>query len=249
MGYQSGIIQFDDKDLRRFERDLKTFGKRAYPFATKNTLNKSALQTQVEARRNISRRMTIRNTFTLREVKVVFTKSLDVRQQETVVGASLRVPYLRDQEFGGVHKPGRGGTHVAVPGTMAAGQGATGRGAAARTRPVRKPLWMKNIKLIKPRRGRSRKQRNFLAVQAAIKAKKKQVFLDIPGTPGIYAIGGTRKSPKLRRVWLLKQRSVPIPRNPWLLPATDRIITRMPRIYRKELKQQLTRHRLFKGRG
>lgn len=246
MAQQRGLISVDDRDLKRFEKDLKAFKKRAYPFATKQTLNTAATQTQDQARRNIQRRMVVRNTFTLREVKVQKERGLNVRTQAAVVGASMKASYMLDQEFGGTKRSSKGGA-VSVPGTVAAGQAATGTGTAARKRAVRKSMWHTSIKL-QARKGSTTAQRNARAVNEAIKNKRKFVYIEGTGTPGIYRIGGRKSNPELRRVHLMKQSTVPIPRNPWLLPATDMVIPRIPAIYRKALKQQLIRHRLFKPR-
>ena len=51
----------DTKDVKKLERDLKTFASQAYPFATRQTINDAAFQTQRIARADVRSDMVNRN--------------------------------------------------------------------------------------------------------------------------------------------------------------------------------------------
>ena len=44
--YSDGMFTMNDEDIKQLESDLKTFAIRAYPFATKNTVNRAAFTTE-----------------------------------------------------------------------------------------------------------------------------------------------------------------------------------------------------------
>ena len=52
------------RDIKDMERDLKTFAKDAFPFATRKTVNDAAFQTQRIARVDVREQMVNRNRFT-----------------------------------------------------------------------------------------------------------------------------------------------------------------------------------------
>ena len=74
-------------------------------------------------------------------------------------------------------------------------------------------------------------------------------------TKGIFRVTGriSRKGKgltgvRIKMVHNLANKTVVIPKRPWLRPAVDKARKQMPAIYRKALKQQLIRHRLFTGK-
>ena len=145
----------NDKDLKQLEKDLKTFADRAFPFATKNTLNKAAFTAQKIARKDVSVKMVERNRFTQQSIQVEQTRTLNVRQQRSTVGSIA--DYMEDQEFGAVKRK-KGSEGVSIPTGYSAGQ----QGQQPRTRVPRKANKLASIRLSKKgSRASSRVQRNF----------------------------------------------------------------------------------------
>lgn len=236
------MIKIDNKQIKRFEADLKTFAKRAYPFATKSTINGTAFETQSRAKANIRESMTTRNRFTESSVRVVQAKGLDVGRQEARTGSTA--PYMADQEFGVTHHA-TGKHGVTLQTSYSAGQGE----AKPRTRLPRKANAMQNVQLSK-RRGRakgSKLQQNFVKVKQAAENGDRYVFLDLRRGPGVFRVLGGKRKPRIRMIADLSHRSVVIPRNPWLAPAAEAARRGIPVRYERALRFQLKRQGLFEG--
>ena len=233
------MITIDDKEIRKLERDLKTFASRAFPFASKATINGGAFMAQKTARKDIEIKMVTRNRFTVGSVRVEQTRTLNVNRQLAVVGSIAK--YMADQEFGGVNVR-TGSEGVAIPTGYSAGQ----ENQQPRTKLPRRPNKLANIQL-KRRRGKatSRKQRNVAAVKAAATSSNKFVFLDLGKRKGIFKVVGGKRKPKLKMIHDLTRTSTPIPKNPWLKPAVDDTRQKMPAIYIKALRFQLKRQGIF----
>ena len=246
------MLKIDDRDIKEFEADLKTFARRAYPFATKGTINGAAFGTQKQAKADVRNRMTLRNRFTEQSIRVEQSRTLRVSRQSATVGSI--VDYMADQEFGGLkHAGGKYGT--VVPTSYAAGQGMNKR---PRTRLPTRVNKLANIRLGKKiKRGNvSRRQEAFL--RGLIAANQGDKFVFIPGgggaSTGIYRVWGRQKKRgrytriRLKMVYSMKRPSTVIPRSPWLGPAVAKIESVIPRIYLREMKRQAKRHNLFRGR-
>lgn len=242
------MIEIDDRQIKEFEKDLKTFAHRAYPFATKSTLNSAAFSAQKTARRDVKTKMVTRNRFTEQSIQVDQARTLNVRRQAATVGSIA--DYMEEQEFGGTNvKTGREG--VAIPTGYSAGQDKQ----QPRTRLPRKPNKLTNIKLKqnRQRRPKNRRQAIVFAIQDAINTGNRYIFLDLQRRKGIFKVIGGRKGmkrgtsgAKLKMVYDLTQATTPIPRNPWLHPAIKHTEKLMPGMYFKALKFQLQRHNLFR---
>lgn len=231
----------DNRDIKRMERDLKEFAKDALPFATRKTLNDAAFQTQKIARVDIQDDLTLRNRFTVQSIQVDQARTLNVRRQESVVGSIA--DYMEDQEFGAVKSKG-GKEGVAIATSYSAGQG---EDAQPRTRLPRKPNKMANIQLQRRRKkGSSRKQQNFIAIQQAAQSGRKYVFLDLGRRKGIFKVTGGKRRPKINMVHDMTKQSVVIPKNPWLKPAFDETTRMLPAFYADALRFQLRRRNLFR---
>ena len=235
------MVTVDMRQVKRLEGDLKTFAERAYPFATKNTINQGAFHARSEWQENIRDEMTLRNKFTERSIRVEQSRTLDVRRQSATVGSIA--PYMPDQEFGAVKSSkGKEGTPIAT--SFAAGQGE----GAERTRLVRKPNKLATIRLQKRGgRGASRKQRNAAAVTEAVATKRRYIFMDLGRRKGIFKVTGGKRKPRVRMVWDLTRQSVIIPKTPTLGPAVRKTERVMPDLYLKSLEFQAKRHGLFPG--
>lgn len=244
------MFKIDDREIIEFERDLKAFAHRAFPFATKNTLNQSAFHAQKLAKRDVQVKMVLRNKFTLQSIRVDQAKTLVVRNQEATVGSTL--DYMVDQEFGGT-KVKKGSKGVPIPTGFSAGQ----KNQQPRTRLPRAQNKMKNIKLSSRRRrkAKNRKQSVLFAVQAAVTSGNRYAFIDLGKRQGIFkVVGGTKKfkrgwpkGARLEMVHDMSSDSVRIPRNPWLKPAVDATKIVMPKFYRKSLIFQLKKQNLFRS--
>lgn len=226
----------DNRDIRELERDLKTFANRAYPYATRQTLNDTAFQAQRIAREDVRNDMVLRNRFTVQSIQVDQARTLAVSRQAATVGSIA--DYMEDQEFGATKaKP-------AIATSYSAGQG---QDAQPRTRLPRKPNKLANIQLQnKRRRGSSRKQRNLIAIKDAAASGNKFVFLDLGRRKGIFRVTGGKRNPKIRMVHDLSNQSVVIPKNPWLKPAFDESLRMLPAFYADALRFQLRRNGLFR---
>lgn len=244
------MFKIDNKSIKRLEAELKTFAHKALPFATKSTLNMAAFDAQKEARSIISDKMVERNKFTRQSIRVDQAKTLNMRRQESIVGSIT--DYMADQEFGGT-KASRGKRGVAIPTSYSAGQ----KGQRPRTRLPRKPNKLANIRLKKGKRTpKNRKQRMVFAVQDAVTTGNRTIFLDLGRRQGIFRVVGGRK--KFKRGWPkgarlemlhdLTSKTVRIPRNPWLAPATKRTEKKIPGFYREAITFQLKRRGLFRSR-
>lgn len=236
------MFSINDKDIINLERDLKAFARRAYPFATKATLNTAAFGTQKIARNIISGRMIERNKFTRQSIQVDIARTLNVRRQASTVGSISN--YMETQEFGGVKtKTGKHGVPIAT--SEASNEGPK---VIPRKRLPTRANKLRNIKLRRTRnKSTSRKQRNKALIMQAAGKGSKHIFLDLGRKAGIFRVMGGKKRPRLRKMYDLSRASVNIPRTPWLKPAFDKATAQLPRLYRRALEFQLKRHGLLKG--
>lgn len=232
-------ITMQSPDIVRFERDLKTFKRRAYPFATKSTVNSAAFDAQINYRANANKRLVLRNTFTRQSIRVNMAKGLKVSQQAAHVGSIA--PYMAKQEFGGTVTGGGASQPIAT--SAAASQG---RQVRPRTKLPTKRNLRRNIQLLKARRGANRKQRNAIAVRQAAKGGG-VVYLDTGKSKGLFRVKGRGKHLKIDMVWSLTRKSVKITARPLLAPAVIETQRQIPRFYREALVFQLKKHGLFEG--
>lgn len=251
MGNNEGAIMItvDTDQFKELEKDLKAFHSRAFPFATKNTLNSAAFKARELAQKDIRVKMITRNKFTKRSVIVEQSRTLNVRRQSASVGSTA--DYMEVQEFGGTKvKTGREG--VAIPTSFSAGQGEQ----EPRTKLPRRPNNIRNIKLRKGRTARNRKQALIMKMQGAVKSGKRFIFHDFGGgkKKGIFrVVGGGRnfkrgmpKGARLRMVYDMTEQAVDIPATPWLKPVVDTTQVLMPGMYKKSVLFQAKRLGLFK---
>lgn len=233
------MFSVNTKEIRQYEADLKAFANKAYPFATRNTVNSAAFNAQREARSGVSDSLTLRNRFTVQSIQVEQSRTLRVSRQSSTVGSTA--DYMEDQEFG-VTKSKSGKNGVPITTSYAAGQ----EGKQPRTRLARRPNALANIQLQNRRkRGRSRKQRNLVAVRTAASSSQKYVFLDLGRRKGIFKVIGGKRNPRVKMVHDLSKQSIRIPKNPWLSPAVKKTEVLIPVIYVKSLEFQLKRNNLF----
>lgn len=232
----STFLDFNDKDILEFIKDLRVFAKKQYPKINGIVLNQAAFKTRKLAQRTIRRRFTLRNKWTERSIQVQMVRGFNPRTQESRVGS--RMDYMRDQETGTtIQKTGKHG--VAIPTSTASGEGMKSK---PRKRTVRRANLRSSIQLKNRRiKARSKKQYIFLAIrQAAARAgRNKFLYLPFNRHPGIYKITGKKRATKLRLVWDFSRPSIHLQRRPWLRPVTDRIERQLPDMYIKTAKKVL----------
>ena len=244
------MFAINDKEIKEFEKDLKAFAHRAYPFATKNTLNKSAFHAQGLARKGVDTKMTLRNKFTKQSIQVDQARTLNVSRQSSRVGSTA--DYMEDQEFGATQsRSGKKGIPIAT------GYSAGQEGQTPRTRLPRKANKMVNIRLRRrnARRAKTRKQEVLFRIQDAVASGNRTIYLNLGKRQGIFrVVGGSKRfkrgGPKGARIKMLHDMtnsSLVTPRNPWLRPVIDPTQKVMPEFYRDALVFQLRRQGLFKG--
>ena len=243
------MFSIGDEDIKQLESDLKTFAERAFPFATKNTVNQSAFTAMKIARDDLKERFTLRNRFSIQSIQVEQTKTLNVKRQAAIVGSTA--DYMEDQEFGAV-KVSTTKEGIAIATSYSAGQK-----GQKRTRLPRRANKLNNIQLKKrkKRTAKNRKQALLFKVQDAVESGDRYIFHDFGRRKGVLKVNGGRKGfkrgwPKgasLQMVWDMTRKSVVIPKNPWLMPAVKETQKKIPDIYKRSLIFQLKRLDLFKS--
>lgn len=237
------MFEIDNKQIKEFEAELKTFATRAYPFATKKMINQLAFNTQRRARTDIKKKFVLRNAHTVRSIQVIPTRTLNVNRQTSRVGSTE--PYMEDQEFGGI-ETSTGKHGVNIPTSSSAGQG---RNAQPRTKlPVEKNQ-LRNIRLNNKRfKAKNRKILNMIIIKNAAKTNRKVVFLDTGRNKGFYRVINNGNKESIEMLYNSSKKSISISKSPWLSPAYNKANQMRDAIYRKALLFQLKRHRLFIAR-
>lgn len=194
-------------------------------FAQRNTVNALAFETNKQARENIKKKFTLRNKFTERSILVERARRTG---DAAIVGSTQE--YMLSQEFGGRTKD------PTIATAYSAGQ------TGARTKMPRKANKMRNIKLPGQRvKAYSKRQRNMMAVKAAKANGDKFVFIDTGRKKFIARVVGTKRKPQIKMVQDMSRRTTPIPRTPWLEPATDRAVRKREAMWRDAMRYQLRR--------
>jgi hypothetical protein len=230
------MINVDTADVKELEHALKKMRMRAFPFATKATVNGMAFKTRELAQENIRKNMITRNKWTERSVMVEQARTLRISRQAASTGSTM--DYMEVQEFGGTERK-KGAYGVVIPTSTASGEGDSAR---PRTRLVRRANQMSRIQLRNSRsKSTNRAQRNLVAVKQAAASGRKFVFLDTQKHPGIYKIIGGKRKPRVKLIQDMSKTSVKIPANPWLKPAVDDVSKQANGIYERALIFQLKR--------
>lgn len=249
------FITMDDKDLRRYARDLKRMASEALPFANREAINTAAKQTEVEWRKLLGRKLILRNRWTLGSVRREFAKQKEIRKQQAVVGSVE--PYLETQEFGG-SKVSLGKHGVPIPTHATSGEAP---GKFPRQRPVKGRLQLRQLRIQRAhldQNPKTRNQKNLILILIAARRGGGNVLLKTDRGTGIYQVRGSKarrtkrrrttgaKVRSVKKLYSLDRRRVSIPAHPTLGPAVDVIKPRLPGIWKKSLKKQLIRKRLFR---
>ena len=236
------------------ETDLKFLKERAFPFATKSTINGAAFKTQEIARKRINRQFITRNRFTVQSIQVEQSRTLQVSRQAAFVGSIAK--YMETQEFGGVVvKTGKHG--VSIPTTVASGEGENAQPRRKLPTQANKLIGLQLRKRRRRPKGqpKNNKQALMFKAQDAVESGSRIFFHDFKnGVKGIFRIKGGRKGfkrgwpkgAKLLMIYDLSKSGVVIPPKPWLLPSVKIVEKLIPSMYVDALKFQLNKHGLLK---
>lgn len=216
-------ITIDTTQTEKLERELKTLGTKILPRVQARTVTATAFAAREEWQNQMSKKFINRNAWTRRSAQVEkATPATPVARTGSAQG------YLATQEFGGTEK--KKGKH-GVPIPMAA---ASGESQTPRRRVVRKANRLGTIDLKTSRRTRRKAHiTSYLAALDAVNDGQKNIVLRGPGgyKPGIYRIKGREKRKgvfqhvQIKKIFDLSNRTVSIPRNPTLAPATAHAMT------------------------
>lgn len=227
-------IEIDTRQLRLLEADLLMLAKRGLPYATRQTINDLAFKARGEWQALLGKKFILRNQFTTRSIRVEQARSLEIGDQQAIVGSVAA--YLLTQEEGGTLR-GRGQSKP-VP-TLAA------RVSGSLKKLVSRPNRMSRIQL-KARHGRSQQQRNAIQIAQAQKSGSKFVYLEKGAKRGIFRRFGGKRSTRLVLVQNLSHRSVTIKARETMGPAVQASLGWGQRLYQRALEAQLARARTYK---
>jgi hypothetical protein len=232
------MLSIELRGLDKMQRDLETMAKRAVPQAARETLNGLAFAGRKIWQEEMRATLTLRNQYTERRALVERATGYKMREMQAVLGHTE--DYMRRLEAGIGESAKRSG--VAIPTEVASGQ-AVGSLPAGRKRAVRKSMVIRTLgKLKRQPNSIPRKARNARAVREAIKSGSKLAHLELDRRKGIYKIMGGRKRPKIRKLYDLSRRSIPLRRIPTLQRTLDKTLQQGPAIAHAALLRQLKRH-------
>lgn len=211
------------------------------PYATRNTLTRSAFVARSEWTRQLFFQMTLRNRYTERSLRVEPARGTNVASMEAKVGSVAE--YMARREEGAIELPKRG-SHVPIATPVASGEG---RGRE-RMRLVRSQSKLANISL-NARIGATKKQRNAIAIDMARRSGKRFAFIEGERASGIVRVGGGKRRPRIDMVWNLSKSAVRVPPFPTLQMALERTKDHVEDIAVRALLEQIDRHLIRKMRG
>jgi len=237
------MFKMDDRSLKGLQHDLRKYASKVAPLVERDTVNNAAFKGQKRAKQIIRRRFIVRNTWTMRSVRVKKANTSNKSRIWARLGSTE--DYLETQEFGKTI-PKRGAKGVTIPTAIASGEA---QGTKPRRRVVRRPNQMKAIRLLRVgTKAKSRKQFIVATIKAAAArgGARRFVYLPFNRHPGIYWITGGKKKARIRQIFDLSRKSITIPPTPWLLPASKRGQKSIPAFFVKSTKYHLHRAGLFK---
>lgn len=185
-----------------------------------NTVNIQAAMARKAAVFNAKTEMTMRNTFSVRQIQ--FTKCSPnihrLQQVQSVVGATEKAPWMKRQEEGGERKTESGGNLI-IPGTAARG----GNNA----RPISRNMYYskaKNRIVTSGKYKRTGTWRSHFVAEAAVAFKKKKL---IRYNDKIYRITGFEKSGNKivftkELIFNISKKTTQTPENRWLEPISTK---------------------------
>lgn len=228
------------KGLRKLEKDLETFAKRALPFAVRNGLNDTAFAARKEWVGQVGKVFTLRNKWTEKSLRVEKAAGRNLETMQAKVGSTL--DYMAEREQGGTQAT-RGKHGVPLPTSGAAGQG---KRRVPRTRAVQRKNYLAAFSVQKkPVRG-GRQRRNAAAIAMAARAGGGVVFLDLGKTRGLFRVEGRKGGGlRVRMIYDLSRRTVRTKPYPTLAATLSALTPRLPAIQAEALLAELRRHKVL----
>lgn len=199
-----------------------------------NTVNIQAAMARKAAVFNAKNEMTMRNTFSVRQIQ--FTKCSPnihrLQQVQSIVGATEKAPWMERQEKGGERKT-ESGNNLIIPGTAARG--------GSNARPISRNMYYSRIRsrTVKGMHQRKGTNKSFFVADAYIAFKKKK-FIRL--NDKIYKITGFIKqgnSIMLTKelIFNISKKTTQTPENRWLEPATTKPAEIGQSIFNKQIEK------------
>jgi hypothetical protein len=203
--------------------------------AARNKVNIQAAMTRKKALTNIQNNLTLRNTWTARQIQ--YTQwpqgrySLSVIQ--STVGGTQAAAYMERQEKGGTHRPLQGKT-LAIPTDAARG--------GSKAAPVARPNYMSRIlkKTVSFGSFLTDGSQGARIKAIAAEAAKKNGYISM--NKKIFRVENFVQrdqgiSFRLRQFYGLERKKTITPASPWLLPAAESAANEGGRIFAQQMKK------------
>lgn len=227
----------EGKQLMKFSRAIQNFGEKQFPIINGMALNRTAFETRKEYVKIVERRFTLRNKWTVKTIQFNKVRGLNPNTQESSVGSTA--DYMADQEFGSVKKA-TGKKGVAIPTTTASFESF---GTKPRKKTVSRSRRRGSIRLTRATvKAHNRKQHVVETIRAvSAKGSGNYAYLPIQGAKGIYRITGKGAKAKIKMIYSLSKKTIPIKKAPSLGPAVNNIIPRMPSYYKEAAEKRMNK--------
>jgi hypothetical protein len=233
------MIDFDNRQMIRLEKQIAELSDNAIPIAIQQTLNNTARNAWLEGRNNTDREFNNRNTWTKRTQTYQQTRELNVNKMVSITGSSA--DYLAQQEEGFTRQSK--GDGVWVPTAEAAGE--TGQ---TRSKPIRAKFRRSRIKV---KRGRAKKpvsraQAQLFKIINAVNSRSGHFWGTLNNTKGMWQLEGSTDSGRIvlsgvRLLYSARKRTIRTPKHEWHLPAVEKANERLGVEYYRALKRQMAR--------
>jgi hypothetical protein len=226
----------DLTQLKRLGRQLEKARIEGVPHAIRDYCNGAAFEARGEWIETIGNKLTLRNTWTVRSIRVEKARGIDIKRMSATVGSTA--PYMADQEEGATNaKSGKHG--VAIPTGASAGQ----KGAKKRTKPIRGRNYLGNLRVTQRISG-TRQRRNAAAMQRAVKSGTRVAFLELAnGKQGLFRINGSAKRMgKPTMLYDLTRASTVTPPSATMQTSLKALEPRLPNIAIRAVMTQLNRN-------
>ena len=224
-------VSVDTRQIRRLDRDLEFFARKALPYAVKEGLTKSAWAARAEWQDSIRQEFTNRNRWTAGSVQVERATGLDLTTMQSAVGSGL--DYMATQESGGLSTRSTGKKPIPTDAARIGKSLSRVVSAGLSTRRIKVGARANSLKQLAP------------AIRRARAKSSRLIYLRVGDDQGVYRMMGARKSMKLKRLWTVGRSSVRISATPTLEPALRRLQSRLPGIHRDAVIAQLRRAKVL----
>jgi hypothetical protein len=210
----------------------------AQGIASKNTLNTIAALTRKNYIKNAQDNLTLRNTFTKRNIQFEKTNYIKIKRQVTRAGATTRASYMELQEEGGIKKS-KSGRNLAIAQTYARG------GSNKRT--VLKANYLRKIQR-NTTRWTAKGTKKSRTVAVAYMSHKNRLFMNY--AKNIYLITSFNKINgrvrfKKRHLYNVSERKANIKPTAMLMPATRQPVRDAQNIFNSNVRKLLRQKKII----